>query len=77
MQTVEIQSWDQFSTQLSVVRKRREELQTATQRGFEIPLFRGVGNSDWGLQTTLERAYPLELKREINDLPSEGIKHFV
>jgi hypothetical protein len=33
-------------------------------------LFRGVGNSDWGLETTLERAFPLELAQEIRDLPT-------
>jgi hypothetical protein len=70
MKTVELKSWAQFSKQLGYIRRARERLQTAKKRAFDVPLFRGSGSSDWGLETTLERAFPLELTQEIRDLPT-------
>jgi hypothetical protein len=70
MKTIALKSWRQFSKHIGDIFRRRERLQTAKNRTFEIPLFRGVGNSDWGLETTLERAFPLELAQEIRDLPA-------
>ena len=58
-ETHEIQSWADFD---GATRKIRLQDKPARDHGLRPPelLFRGVGNSVWGLETTLERSYPLE-----------------
>jgi hypothetical protein len=70
MKTIELSSWSQFAGEIVKIRSRREEVQALNGRLFETPLFRGLGCSGWRLETTLERAYPLELSSEIRDLPT-------
>src|SRR5580698_9358801 len=70
MRTIKLRSWGQFSRHLVEVRRRRDELEMAEHRPFDAPLFRGVGSSKWGLETTLERSVPLELAEAICDLPT-------
>lgn len=70
MKNVELASWAEFSERVFEIRRARERLQASEGRAFSAPLFRGLGDSDWGLETTLERAFPLELSEEIRDLPT-------
>jgi hypothetical protein len=70
MKKIELHSWTQFAWEITQIRQSRVELATLHKRSFDIPLFRGLGCSDWGLKTTLERAYPLELSGVISDLPT-------
>jgi hypothetical protein len=59
----EIETWDGFEgaiRELSCEQKNR-----AKPYGPRLPelLFRGLGNSEWGLETTLERSYLLDEER--------------
>jgi hypothetical protein len=59
-ETREIQTWSDFEGAIRDINCDREE--QAKDRGLRLPdlLFRGLGSSVWGLETTLERSYPLE-----------------
>jgi hypothetical protein len=70
MRRLQLDSWAEFSGCIRDIYVKRAELQKAKFRALEMPLFRGIGNTDWGLETTLERAFPLELTRPIPDLPT-------
>lgn len=60
MKTVDLNSWLDFEAAVRDLERRQQELELETRRSFDAPLFRGLGSSNWGLQTTLERSYPLE-----------------
>jgi hypothetical protein len=59
-ETHEIQTWSNFEGAIREINCDQEK--RAKERGLRLPelLFRGLGSSVWGLETTLERSYPLE-----------------
>ena len=64
MNTVDLSSWLDFEAAVRDLERRQRELELQTRRPFDVPLFRGLGSSNWGLETTLERSYPLEASEE-------------
>jgi hypothetical protein len=64
MVTIDLKSWGEFSSALRTVTEEHAAL--ATGYGPAPPLFRGMGDARWKLETTLERAAKLELKLEVN-----------
>jgi hypothetical protein len=56
----EIETWSGFEGAIREL--SREQEKRAKEHDMRLPelLFRGLGNSEWGLETTLERSYPLE-----------------
>src|ERR1035437_9997854 len=61
MEEIEIVSWSQFGEAVN----RIDQLRATTEkqhggRPLVKAIFRGVGNSHWGLSTTLERSFPME-----------------
>ena len=60
MKSVDLTSWLDFEGAVRDLGRRQAELELEPRRSFDVPLFRGLGSSDWGLETTLERSYPLE-----------------
>ena len=60
MREIEVESWSGFEAETQRLSREREERETETGRKINAPLFRGLGDSRWGLQTTLERSYPRE-----------------
>jgi|SRR5665213_699925 len=70
MDTIDLSSWLEFESKLRDLNRLREELVSKNEnRPFTVPLFRGVGNGQWGLTTTLERAYPMESSDQLIGLP--------
>jgi len=57
---IDIQNWTDFEGQIRGLQNRRDVLKAENKRRFKELLFRGLGNSDWGLETTLERSFPLD-----------------
>ena len=62
MKVIDVSSWNDFETKLQGLghlcdRARPGAHYVAVNDPF---LFRGVGNSEWGLETTLDRSYPME-----------------
>jgi hypothetical protein len=55
-----LKNWAEFDAQIRALYTLRHEKEAQRQRRFKDPVFRGVGNSNWGLQTTLERSFPFE-----------------
>ena len=56
MTHLDLKSWSDFGHALRKVDQARH----AAPRVLHEPLFRGLGNSKWGLETTLERSYSSE-----------------
>jgi hypothetical protein len=54
MTVIEVNKWGEFGSAIQQINVLHQKLQT------KAPLFRGQGCYQWGLQTTLERAYPNE-----------------
>ena len=57
---IELDSWNQFEDEIHKIEQFRAERETKARRNINAPLFRGLGDSKWGLETTLERSYPRE-----------------
>jgi hypothetical protein len=57
---LEIQAWSDFEGAIQRINCARDK--PSQERGRRLPelLFRGLGNSGWKLETTLERSYPQE-----------------
>ena len=53
---ITLRSWNEFRDAILDFQHRLEAQQTQSSRRMEQPLFRGLGNSNWGLATTLERS---------------------
>lgn len=53
--SLNVERWSEFEDEL----RKLDDERTGGSRTLHEPLFRGLGNSDWGLETTLERSYPL------------------
>jgi hypothetical protein len=60
MKTVELGTWSDFEGALRELSREQEDRPKKSGRRLRDPLFRGLGTSDWGLETTLERSYPSE-----------------
>jgi hypothetical protein len=60
IQEIKVENWPDFETRLQHIGRCREEREAQASRRLNDPLFRGVGNCEWGLQTTLERSHPTE-----------------
>jgi len=64
-----INSWFDFEDELRKLNARlREDRKAQDKPEPDDPIFRGVGNSEWKLETTLERSYPLERCDETTSL---------
>ena len=57
---LEVTSWDDFGNALEQIDENRKEPKEKSGLAIRRPLFRGVSNATWGLETTLERAFPME-----------------
>lgn len=60
MKNLDRDNWPEFEEALQEINDTQRAL--AAKRGCPLPtlLFRGLGSGKWGLETTLERSYPLE-----------------
>ncbi len=56
MQQKDLASWEDFESELRKLAGNEDSSERATLGHFPDYLFRGKGNSDWELQTTLDRA---------------------
>lgn len=66
METIDLGSWGEFDQALAQVESHRSRLGHEGVKASP-PLFRGLGNYEWGLKTTLERAFPSELSVKVED----------
>lgn len=66
MRTVELSSWRDFEAAVLDVHDRRQKLKSANRRPFDT-LFRGLGDSRFRLETTLERAYGVEAAPRVDN----------
>src|ERR1022692_3495007 len=57
---LELGGWSDFEGALQEINDTRRKRAATCGRHFPDPLFRGLGNSAWGLETTLERSHPAE-----------------
>ena len=55
MEEIFVEKWEQFEGYLSRLDCELEELRKETALDVSVPLFRGQADSDWKLETTLER----------------------
>lgn len=60
IQEISVKRWSDFEEVLRWLDRWRAVLVAGGKRGLYEPRFRGLGNSEWGLETTLERSYPAE-----------------
>lgn len=61
MEEIEIVSWSEFGEALNRIHQLRGSIEKRHGgRPLDKAIFRGVGNSRWGLETTLERSFPME-----------------
>jgi len=58
VQEVEIKHWHDYEGEIRNLTRHREQREEETGRRQNAPLFRGLPNGKWGLQTSLERSYP-------------------
>lgn len=70
LETVVLSTWEDFNGVIQKIDQFRTESQQREGRTILPPVFRGLGNSEWGLETTLERAYPHEIKHVTETLPA-------
>lgn len=64
--TYNLTSWSEFEGALRKIDDERQV--TKSGRSLNPPLFRGLGNTQWGLETTLERYCSLECRRPLTSL---------
>jgi hypothetical protein len=57
---IELDTWDQFESEIRKIELIQTQLEASAGCNIDAPLFRGLGDSKWGLETTLERSYPME-----------------
>lgn len=60
MRKIDLGGWSDFDGALQEINDTRRKRAATCGRRFPDPLFRGLGNSTWGLETTLERSHPAE-----------------
>jgi hypothetical protein len=79
IKTIELSSWQDFEAAIRDIYDRRQKLEEVYGRDFESPgcvvagpkrlcLFRGIGDSRYRLETTLERAYDVEAPKAVDNL---------
>ena len=51
-----LSSWKDFPSAVEKIAGIREAMLPENRRHLKHPLFRGLGNADWALETTLERS---------------------
>jgi hypothetical protein len=68
MKSVRLKKWEEFVEVLQDVEKLKQAMVSKYPGYRDSVLFRGVGSIDWGLETTLERAYPMEMSKPIDNL---------
>lgn len=56
MEEIQVKCWSNFEVEIQKLQKLQQE-----PHRHEGLLFRGLGDSEWGLKTTLERSYPKQL----------------
>lgn len=64
MKEIDVNRWANFETEIQKLSRLREKREAQYGCKFKDPLFRELGNSKWGLGTTLERSYPMERSDE-------------
>jgi len=57
---LDLAGWSDFDGALQEINDARRKRAATSGRRFPDLLFRGLGNSTWGLETTLERSHPAE-----------------
>src|SRR3972149_3047061 len=55
METKTLKSWEEFEDELVKINAATIALHEKTQRHVDYPLFRGHSNSEWHLESTLDR----------------------
>jgi hypothetical protein len=60
VQTLDLTGWSDFEGALQQIGDTQRERSARCGRTLRDPLFRGLGSSEWGLETTLERFCRLE-----------------
>lgn len=65
---IRLQSWKEFPLALEQIAKDREAKTKKTGLEFRETLFRGLGNAEWKLETTLERSVDAD--------PTETLKRY-
>jgi hypothetical protein len=61
MEEIRIDHWSEFDAKVrEFTGLTNDDAEDGGPRRSEPTLFRGLGNSSWGLETTLERSYPSE-----------------
>lgn len=55
-----VSSWNELEDQIKWLESFKHTTEQEASRAYEPPLFRGLGDAEWKLQTSLERAFPLE-----------------
>jgi hypothetical protein len=53
---INLKSWSEFHATVAGLDLMRNEFENAIHRPLQAPLFRGLGNHEWRLETTLERS---------------------
>ncbi len=79
MKQIKVNSWADFEVtlqQLGHLREPAEPMKHYVALNDPI-LFRGIGNGEWGLETTLERSYPMERSDQTVSLLSYYRKIFL
>jgi hypothetical protein len=56
MKTYDVESWEEFISKLNLLQEERDQRANNSKISVSQLLFRGQGNSEWELKTTLERA---------------------
>ena len=70
LETMALSTWEDFHAAIQTINRFRTESQQRERRLILAPVFRGIGNSEWRLETTLERAHPHEIKHVTATLPA-------
>jgi hypothetical protein len=68
MRIERLKRWEDFGGILQEIESLSQSIISQCPGYRDSTLFRGVGSVDWGLETTLERAYPMEISKRIDDL---------
>jgi hypothetical protein len=64
----DISSWTEFETVIQELNRYRDDFNRNDGPQLREPLYRGVAKYAWGLQTTLERSYPIECPSDVKSI---------
>jgi hypothetical protein len=62
---INLASWAQFPSAVAGLAGHRREAQEANSRPLMDPVFRGLGNHEWRLETTLERSADVQMAQTL------------